>query len=88
MAPPTPNQTASTVTVTAATPMILPPMISPAEAEASSTSRMRLDFSSMTLFSKMPALVKIIIQSRKPRPKPAMPGSRSFSPACLPSLAA
>ncbi len=63
-------------------------MISPAEADASSTSSTRLDFSSITLFSRMPALVKIIIHSSMPRPKPANPGSRSFSPAFLPAPAA
>ncbi len=76
------------MTVTAATPRILPPITSPAEAEANSTSRIRLDFSSITLLRRMPALVKIIIQSRKPSAKPMIPGSRSFRPACLPWLAA
>ncbi len=77
---PTLIQTPSTVAVTPATPRILPAMISRAEAEAMSTSRTRLDFSSITLLSRMPAPETIMVHRRKPRPKPTTPGRRSRSP--------
>ena len=72
-------QKARIVPVTAATPRILPPMISGTEAEESRTSMIRLVFSSMTLLSNMPAPVSTTIHSSMPIAKPAKPGSRSSS---------
>ena len=63
--------------VTPATPRILPAMISGTEADDSSTSRMRLPFSSMTLLSSRPAPVKITDHRSTPIITPATDGRRS-----------
>ena len=66
-----------TVRVSSATPSTLPVSSSVAEAEDSSTSRMRFDFSSITLFSRMDAPVMTSDHSRKPAPRPMKVGRRS-----------